>query len=471
MSNFTLLVTPIPFQSPESLFARLVERPYALWLDSALLREHFGRYAYLACDPFRVLRVANNVTWVDDLLQQGNPWDVIAAEWRSFHLPRLSGLPPFQTGMAGFFGYEMGRYLERIPVPPADIPLPDAVLGFYDVVVAFDLAEERAWVLASGFPEREDAARRERAEARTHQMLSWLSASSPEDAIFLPPLRPTSNFSPSSYREAVARVREYILAGDIFQANLSQRFSAPLPADYPVFALYRRLRKQNPAPYAGYFDFGEGVLASASPERFLRLEAGWVDTRPIKGTRPRGRTPEEDAALAQELLNSEKDRAENTMIVDLLRNDLSRVCEPGTVQVPRLCGLESYATVHHLVSTIIGRLEAGRDALDLLRAAFPGGSITGAPKIRAMEIIAELEPNPRGPYCGSLGYWAFNGDMDTSILIRTLIFTKDRVLFSVGGGIVADSEPDSEYHETLDKAYALLRALGAFQPESIGLSP
>ncbi|GAB4526586.1 MAG: aminodeoxychorismate synthase component I [Anaerolineales bacterium] len=462
-ARFVLHITPIPFRPPETFFPTLAARPYALWLDSALPSTDFGCYAYLACDPFRVLRVTDGVAYVDGVSRSGNPWQVIAAEWRRYFLPRQPGLPPFQTGMAGFFGYEMGRYLESVPVPPADVALPDAVLGFYDVVLAFDLVKERAWVLASGWPAEEDASRQRRAAARASQMLAWLDAPAPLNAVATIPHIPVprSDFSRQTYQQAVARVREYILAGDIFQANLSQRFSAPVPDGYPVDTLYRRLRMQNPAPYAGYFHFGDGVIASASPERFLRLDAGSVDTRPIKGTRPRGSTPQEDRSLAAELLASEKDRAENTMIVDLLRNDLSRVCAPGTVHVPRLCGLESYATVHHLVSTVNGALEPGRDALDLLMAAFPGGSITGAPKIRAMEIIAALEPHPRGAYCGSLGYVAFDGDMDTSILIRTLVFAGGRVFFSAGGGVVADSDPQAEYRETLDKARALFTVLGA----------
>ncbi len=461
MAEFNLLATPVPWRPPEVFFAALYQRPYALWLDSARMAGDFGRYAYLACDPFRVLRVQDGIAWVDETPQPGAPWEVLAAQWRAFALPRLPHLPPFQTGMAGFLGYEMGRYLEAVPAPPADVPLPDAVFGLYDLVLACDLHEKQAWILASGFPARGAAARAQRAAARTQAMLSWLEvASNPEP--FAPcaaSVTPVANFTPAAYRRAVQRVREYILAGDIFQANLSQRFSAPWPADCNPWQVYRRLRRENPAPYAAYFNFGPGVLASASPERFLRLDAGRVDTRPIKGTRPRGRIPEEDAALAEVLRASEKDRAENTMIVDLLRNDLSRVCAPGTVQVPRLCALESYATVHHLVSTVVGRLETGRDAWDLLQATFPGGSITGAPKIRAMEIIAALEPHPRGPYCGSLGYLAFNGDMDTSILIRTLIFAAGRVFFSAGGGIVADSDPQAEYDETLAKAQALFAVL------------
>jgi para-aminobenzoate synthetase component 1 len=254
-------------------------------------------------------------------------------------------------------------------------------------------------------------------------------------------------------------VREYIVAGDIFQANLSQRFQGSLPE--APFDLYRRLRRRNPAPFAAYLAFGDLAVLSASPERFLRLdqERRLVETRPIKGTRPRGLGPMHDAALGRALAESEKDRAENVMIVDLLRNDLSRVCRPGTVRVPELFALEHHPTVHHLVSTVVGELEPGADAFDLIRAAFPGGSITGAPKVRAMEIIAELEPTQRGVYCGSIGYISATGAMDTSIVIRTYLALEGQVYFQAGGGIVADSDPELEYRETLDKARGLIETL------------
>jgi para-aminobenzoate synthetase component 1 len=274
-----------------------------------------------------------------------------------------------------------------------------------------------------------------------------------------------STFTHRGYLDAVARVRDYIVAGDIFQANLSQRFQCP--AAEKSFDLYRRLRRRNPAPFAAYLGFGKTEIISASPERFLRLdqERRLVETRPIKGTRPRGLGPMHDAALGRALAESEKDRAENVMIVDLLRNDLSRVCRPGTVRVPELFALEHHPTVHHLVSTVVGELEPGADATDLIRAAFPGGSITGAPKVRAMEIIAELEPTRRGVYCGSIGYISTTGAMDTSIVIRTYLVLRGQVYFQAGGGIVADSDPELEYRETLDKAKALIETLA----ESYGL--
>jgi para-aminobenzoate synthetase component 1 len=269
-----------------------------------------------------------------------------------------------------------------------------------------------------------------------------------------------SSYTHAGYLDAVTRVREYILAGDIFQANLSQRFEAPLHEQ--PWELYLRMRQRNAAPFAAFLDFPEATVLSASPERFLRVDVGGrVETRPIKGTRPRGIGPEHDGALGQALTESAKDRAENLMIVDLMRNDLSRVCSPGTVRVPELFALERYATVHHLVSTVVGQLAPGCDALDLLRASFPGGSITGAPKVRAMEIIAELEPSQRSIYCGGIGYWSVTGAFDTNIAIRTVIAPRSRrrVYFNAGGGIVADSDPEQEYRETLDKARGMIDSL------------
>lgn len=266
-----------------------------------------------------------------------------------------------------------------------------------------------------------------------------------------------SDFSEEQYLRTIERAIAYIAAGDVFQVNLAQRLLCPARDD--SLSLYRRLRRANPAPFAGYFDLGEFQIVSASPERFLRVEDGCVETRPIKGTRRRQRKPEQDEAVRRELLASPKDRAENVMIVDLMRNDLGRVCRPGTIRVEDVCRLETYQFVHHLVSSVTGQLGEGCGPIDLLRAAFPGGSITGAPKIRAMQIIAELEPVARGAYCGSLGYLGFNGAMDLSILIRTITAGRGWWQAHVGGGIVADSQPAHEYAETWHKAEGLLQAM------------
>jgi len=361
----------------------------------------------------------------------------------------VPGLPPFQWGVAGFLGYEYGRRLERLPEPRGDdLHLPDGWFGAYDWVVAWDHLTGGAWVIAADHA----AARAREIAARITGAPAAPPASGVDRA---PPFR--SGFTRGAYLAAVDRVREYILAGDIFQANLSQRFEAPWSGD--PWEFYRMLTHVNPAPFSAYFRGEDFAVASASPERFLQVEAdGRVETRPIKGTRPRGATPAEDTRLANELLASEKDRAENVMIVDLLRNDLSKVCRPGTVEVPALCALESHPTVHHLVSVVTGQLETGRTAIDLLRAAFPGGSITGAPKVRAMEVLTALEPVARGVYCGSIGWLSVTGAMDTSIAIRTVTLKDGRACFHAGGGIVADSDPAQEYQETLDKAAGIRRA-------------
>jgi len=271
------------------------------------------------------------------------------------------------------------------------------------------------------------------------------------------PLTFESGFTREAYLEGVRRVKEYILAGDIYQANLSQRFSAPLLE--PAWRLYRRLRRLNAAPFSAYMNFGDFAVASSSPERFMEVSGRRVETRPIKGTRPRSDDPAEDRSQREELLSSAKDRAELSMIVDLERNDLGRVCDYGSVRVTEHAVLESYATVHHLVSTVVGELHRGRDIVDLLRATFPGGSITGAPKIRSMEIIDEIEPTARSVYTGGIGYLGFNGRHDLNVAIRTMIIGGGRVRFQVGGGIVADSDPEAEFQETLDKGKAMFEAV------------
>jgi para-aminobenzoate synthetase component 1 len=457
------LVREIDYGDPLTAFAPLAEAPCALFLDSALGVSRLGRYSFIAAEPFHILESRDGALSLDGRCWSGNPFAALRDLLARFPQRRLAQLPPFQGGVAGCFGYDLGRHLERLPRPRDDrADFADLQLGCFDCVAAFDNLAQRAWIVSSGYPERESGARRARAEARAAALAERLRA-----APSLPALAEASgrgeaavaNFTRPDYEAAVQRVIDYIHAGDIFQANLSQRFGARLPTGETPFALYRRLRALNPAPFAAYLKFGPDVIASSSPERFLKVSDGQVESRPIKGTRPRGRDAAEDEAMAQALLASEKDRAENVMIVDLLRNDLSRVCRDSSVAVPELCVLERYATVYHLVSTIVGQLRPGKTAVDLLEASFPGGSITGAPKIRAMEIIAELEPTRRGPYCGSIGYIGFDGDMDCSIVIRTYSIHGDQVSFQVGGGIVADSKPDEEYEETLAKGQALLAAL------------
>ena len=480
---------------PPRCCERLAGLPYRLFLDSATPGTRLGRHSFLTADPVAVVRSKGTRTEILNApggLWRSVPGDVLS-EVRT-HLQRhrhedVPGLPPFQGGAAGYLAYDWGRVLERLPQSRHDdLALPDAVLGIYDWVIAWDHLASRAWLISTGMPETEDRARAQHGEERAAAVLARLQAphqEAPDDrgvirgtagrhfagAIDAPSypveggwwdrrLEVRSSFTHSGYLDALTRVREYILAGDIFQTNLSQRFEAPL-VETP-WELFRRVRTRNAAPFAAFFETPEVAVVSASPERFLRVDnGGHVETRPIKGTMPRGFGPEHDGALGQALSESAKDRAENLMIVDLMRNDLSRVCSPGTVRVPELFALEHYATVHHLVSTVVGTLAPGLDALDLLRAAFPGGSITGAPKVRAMEIIAELEPSQRSVYCGSLGYCSVTGALDTSIAIRTVIAPagRNRVYFGAGGGIVADSDAEQEYRETLHKARGMIDAL------------
>jgi para-aminobenzoate synthetase component 1 len=402
-------------------------------------------------------------------VKEGDPFQTLRDLMRDFQVARLPEAPPLVAGAMGYFAYDLGRCVERIPDDTTDdVPVADCHLGFYGAVAALDHVQRRAWVSAIGAPESDPRSARALAEKRAAELAERIAAAAEHGSSEVAPrqlrgqgpaLRISSNFARQDYLRAVARTKEYIAAGDIYQANLSQRLSAPL-ATTP-FALYQRLARENPAPFAAYFETSDAAVVCCSPERFLQVRGREVETRPIKGTRPRGRTPEEDARLAAELLASVKDRAENVMIVDLERNDIGRVCEFGSVHVPELFALESFATVHHLVSTVRGRLRPEETAVDCLRACFPGGSITGAPKVRAMEIIEELEPTRRGVYTGAIGYLCFSGDMDLNIVIRTVVVKEGTAYFQVGGGIVADSDPQAEYEETLDKARALGKALAA----------
>jgi len=467
----------VPAPDPFETCVRFAGLPSLVFLDSATDAEHLGRHSFLTADPWSAVRSKALLTQqlVDGRWVRVEPDALTHA--RALLAPHaaepLADLPPFQGGAAGYLGYDWGATLERVPRPRYDdYALPDVLLGLYDWVIAWDHPAGRAWVISTGIPER-GTARTDRAARRLtfvkerltdRRIGGWADSNSTANRLSAPsypvPGVPgvRSNFTREGYLDAVARVIEYIFAGDIFQANLSQRLEAPL-AGTPL-DLYRRLRRRNPAPFAAFLDCGDVVIASSSPERFLRVHDGrQVETRPIKGTRPRGVGPEHDAALALALAESDKDRAENVMIVDLLRNDLSRVCRPGTVRVPELFAIEHYATVHHMVSTVVGELAPEHDGVDLLRAAFPGGSITGAPKVRAMQIIAELEPTARGAYCGAIGYVSVTGALDTSIVIRTYLVLGRDVYFQVGGGIVADSDPEQEYRETLDKARGLVAAL------------
>jgi len=487
--RFTPLVEPLENTAdPAEICESFLDLPYMLFLDSAAVQHPDAHYSFLAADPPQIVRSKGPETEIRR--GSGSGWTRVRGDALSVAralLPReplepVSGLPPFQGGIAGYLGYDWGAVLERLPRPRYDdLAISDVVLGLYDWVIAWDHRIGTAWLISTGLPE-EGNARERHARQRMEQVRNRLGGRTGgkpapsnramgTDGGVAAPSYPVvgieyadridlrSTFTHRGYLDAVGRVREYIVAGDIFQANLSQRFQSHL-SEHP-FDLYLKLRRRNPAPFAAFLGFGDMAVLSASPERFLRLDEDGrhVETRPIKGTRPRGLGPMHDAALGRALAESHKDRAENVMIVDLLRNDLSRVCRPGTVRVPELFALEHHPTVHHLVSTVVGEIEPGAGAVELIRAAFPGGSITGAPKVRAMEIISELEPTQRGVYCGSVGYLSATGAMDTSIVIRTYLALRGQVYFQAGGGIVADSDPELEYGETLDKARGLIETL------------
>ena len=452
----------IAWREPEHAFAALGNEPVLAWLDSAAAPDARSRYSTLCMRPFRLVEARDGWVTVDGSRRHGDPFGAVEAELARWRLEPGAAPVPFAGGAIGFFGYELGGVLERLPARHADpLRLPDMSVAFFDVVVAFDRQEKRCWVLSSGLPEADPDERAARAARRAGDMLALLDRVPTRPCRPVPSLAWTPDLDRAAYEHRVRRVLDYIHAGDIFQANLTLRHLAPRPAAISATDLYLRLRAGTPAPFAAYLGFGPLALLSASPERFLRLDPyGRIETRPIKGTRPRAAAPEADRHLRAELLGSAKDRAENLMIVDLMRNDLGRVAVPGSVTVPALWEAETFASVHHLVSEVRAQLRPGLGAVDLLRATFPGGSVTGAPKIRAMEIIDELEASRRGPYCGSIAWLGFDGAMDSSIVIRTVVATDTMLVAQAGGGIVADSDPAAEYEEMRLKLRPLLRALG-----------
>ena len=460
------LLTELPYR-PDSaaLFEAIADLPWAVFLDSGAHHPAQSRYDILAARPYVRLVTRGNLTEIHAEgveLTREDPFELV----RRYASPDAacgSGLP-FCGGAIGYFGYDLAHRIEKLPLLAQDAErIPDMAVGIYDWAVVVDHAERRAWLVGQG--------RDPETDIRWDALVRLFSA--PPDERRRSPFRitssVTSNLTREAYAQAFGRVMRYIGDGDCYQVNLAQRFSAQAAGD-PWLA-YQALRVMNPAPFAAYLATPYASVLSASPERFLKVESGRVETKPIKGTCPRAGHPRLDAELVQALLASEKDRAENVMIVDLLRNDLSKSCRLGSVKVPRLFDVESYATVHHLVSTVTGELRPDRDAIDLLRGAFPGGSITGAPKLRAMQIIEELEPHRRGVYCGAIGYIGYDGNMDLNIAIRTMVMSRGEIRFWAGGGIVADSSMEDEYQETFDKAAAMLKLLqqASSNAEALGI--
>jgi para-aminobenzoate synthetase component 1 len=436
------------------LFGVLAHQPWAAFLDSCYPYHQTGRYDILCANPLCTLETHGTQTQIHRHgarhHSMADPLQLLQEALGPIAEEGIDGIP-FCGGAVGYFGYDLGRrWTGMPPLSRSRESLPEMAIGIYDQALVVDHQEQRSWLVGRNLSRME----------QLHQYLQ--RAWKPSDKTW--PSTPycilskvCSNMTKAEYLEAIAQIKRYLLDGDCYQVNFAQRFSVPAEGD--PWQAYQELRQRNPAPFAAYLKTPWCQVLSSSPERFLQLRNGWVETQPIKGTAPRGADPSEDRVLAQSLKNSSKDQAENLMIVDLLRNDLGKVCAIGSVTVPELFQLESYARVHHLVSKVAGRLDQGQDALSLLRACFPGGSITGAPKLRAMQVIEALEPHRRGIYCGAIGYIGFNGNMDSNIAIRTMVHSKGTARFWSGGGIVIDSDPEAEYQETYHKAAALLDLL------------
>lgn len=465
----------IPYQADSSaLFARIKHLPWAIWLDSGHVcgqantdlanageakQGSAGRYDVMVADPFCRVGADEQRSWIE---QQGelqysslDPFELLKQTLAAYPQPRFE--LPFEGGAVGYFAYELGHRIEQFSARQSPCPIPTMQVGIYDWALVVDHHLKQTFLVSH---QQHPATTQQ--WPHLLQLLSAPRASAAETTqLFNVHGEVHSNLSSSQYAQAFQAIQQYIHAGDCYQVNLAQRFRIQASGD--AYSAYCALRQLSPAPFMAMMNLGTAQqplqILSASPERFLRVLGGAVETRPIKGTRARLAQPELDAAQASQLKNSRKDQAENLMIVDLLRNDLGKVCEIGSVQVSELFKLESYANVHHLVSTVRGQLAAGKTAIDLLRACFPGGSITGAPKLRAMQIIEALEPDARGVYCGAIAYIGFDGNMDSNIPIRTAVYQQGQFDFWAGGGIVADSEQQKEYQETWDKASAMLQLI------------
>ena len=461
-------IIPLVYQ-PDSAhwFAAVRHLPNAIWLDSGHPGSHYGRFDIIAAAPQCLLETRGtntSVRYCDGRIEASaqDPFYLLK-QLLPIDQTTHSNSFPFIGGALGYFGYDLGRRVETMPsLAQADIGLPDMSVGIYPWAIVQDHAQQQSWLVineqlsqglggAYNFLEIEQLCAAQVKNPLFHDLKHYLKSSDKSFKIS----NFHNNLNATEYRDALAQIQEYIRAGDCYQVNFAQRFSAEFSGD--PFIAYLVLRDALPSPFSGFMELDGGAVLSLSPERFIQVRGSEVETKPIKGTIKRGATAEEDAANAQWLQNSLKNRAENVMIVDLLRNDLSKHC--ANVRVPKLCELQTFANVHHLVSTVTGELKANASAIDVLRDAFPGGSITGAPKIRAMEIIEELEPTRRSLYCGSLGYISADGQMDTSIAIRTLVCDGKKIHCWGGGGVIADSETDQEYRESIAKVHLLMDTL------------
>lgn len=450
-------------ETPISVYSKLVGEDTGFILESVDGGEHLGRFSFIGLRPFLSVRVRGTETIATDgaavQRSQGNPFAALRSLLKEFLPAEIPGLPRFYGGAVGYFGFDMVENLERVPAAKSDeLNLPDGKFLFPEVVIVFDHVKHSLQIIVCVRIEGELIECYQRGVQTLREMKEKLAepvrlkAHAPCE-----PAQIVSNRSKEEYLDMVLQAKEYIAAGDIFQVVPSQRLSAALKV--PPFEVYRTLRSLNPSPYLYYLNFGDIQIVGSSPELLVRLEDGIVETRPIAGTRRRGKNQAEDELLARELIADEKERAEHIMLVDLGRNDIGKVSVYGTVQTPTLMAIEKYSHVMHIVSSVQGQLQPGKDAIDALTACFPAGTVSGAPKVRAMEIIRELEKTKRGPYAGAVGYLGFSGNMDTCITIRTFVIADGQVHVQAGGGVVADSSPEAEYEESLNKAKALLQAL------------
>jgi anthranilate synthase component 1 len=440
-------------ETPVSAYLKIARGNYSFLLESVEGGERLARYSFIGTEPSLVLRTGNE--------NPVDPLNLVEKEFARFHPMSISDLPRFHGGMVGYLSYEVARYFERLPCPDQDPQgLPESVLMLADTLLVFDHITHKIKVVSHVHLDGDvDTAYRE-ATCKIDDLVDRLEQPIHSKVLKnAPPNRSevSSNFSPAEFEAIVSQAKEYIYAGDIIQAVLSQRLARPTYAS--PFAIYRALRSVNPSPYMYYLHLGDFYIVGASPELLVRVEDGIVSNHPIAGTRRRGKDASEDLALEEELKYDDKERAEHIMLVDLGRNDIGRISEPGTVEVTQLMDLERYSHVMHLVSHVQGKLRAGLSQFDAFRSCFPAGTVSGAPKIRAMEIIAELERGKRGPYAGAVGYFDFSGNLDTAIAIRTVIIKDNIAYIQAGAGIVADSIPEREYQESLSKAQALLTAI------------
>ncbi|HMK59632.1 MAG TPA: anthranilate synthase component I family protein [Dissulfurispiraceae bacterium] len=479
------LYREVDYADPFIVYRSLVKRKHTIFLDSAKGTPKIARYSFIAADPYLIFRIKDGEIELDECcsgrrtVSSRTPTERLSELLMSYPQMPEDGLPPFQGGAVGLLSYDFVRYIEKIPAKSVDdLQIPDAHFLFFDRLMAFDHVLKKAWIIFApgarstglGYVDIQDidwGAAYDEAESELARSCGFseietqASMGDLNRGAHIKISSVSHEMSKDNYMEIVSRAKEYIAAGDIFQANLSQRISAVI-GDADPLIIYEVLRKVNPSPFAAYADFGEYQIASSSPERLIEMRNSVIETRPIAGTRPRGRDGFEDSMMRSELLLNEKERAEHIMLIDLERNDLGRVSQYGSVKVDEFMITEDYSHVIHIVSNVLGIARQGVSCLDVIKAVFPGGTITGVPKVRCMEIIDELEPVRRGPYTGSLGYFGFSGNMDFNIIIRTFVIKGGCVYIQVGAGIVADSDPEREYFETLKKAEALLKTLGEF---------